>query len=126
MRMNDWLNDERQELRKQDDERFNQQQQLALIREHTVRLFTDLKVLVEDAVNQINADEELWKKTGRLDGQFVYSDKIVVNKLDYPAIYLTIKPGPNTIDLQRTHYRDAGRHTSRQRDDHRLRRLRAV
>ena len=99
--MNDWLDDELKELRQsKEDQRRNEDKQ-EVIRQHTARLFRDMQGLAKDASDRINAEPELRKKTGGLRCHDGYTDKIIVEKVMLPSIYLTVTYGPNVIDIHR-------------------------
>jgi len=100
--MNEWLNDELAGFEKQDNEKRAQAERQNLIQQHAYRVFQDIKLLMENAVQQMRTSVEFKKRVGDLEGQFMYVDKVVVKKLMYPAVYLTVSCGPNSIDIHRT------------------------
>jgi hypothetical protein len=100
--MNEWINDEIAQLDQAKEDQKARENRLELIRQHTTRLWSDLKLLIQDAAEQVNGSEKLRKHTGGLACQAEHTQKIEVNKAaSYPAIYLIVQPGPNSIDIHR-------------------------
>jgi len=99
--MNEWLYEEVAELERADRERKAGDARLNLRRQHTDRIWDTLRLLIKDATEQLNQIPQLKQKTGGLDCVSGYSDRIEVTKSDYPAIYLTVRRGPTSIDLHR-------------------------
>ena len=102
--MNEWLYDESAALDRLKEDERSAQQKLELRQQWTARLFNDLKPLLENAATQINHGENfanLRQTIGKLDCASAYVDRIEITRSLYPAIYLTVKPGPLCIEVLR-------------------------
>jgi hypothetical protein len=99
--MNEWLNDELQELEQEKQAESAKHNTQELIQRQTGRVWENVKAAIQDAAEQMNQIPEFRKRIGGLTCQHAYVDRIEVTKDTYPAIYLTVKRGPMSIDIQR-------------------------
>lgn len=100
--MNEWLDEELAQLEQEKQDESVKQIRLELIQQHTGRVFESLKLSIQDAAEQMNQRPEFRQRTGGLTCKHGYVDRIEVTKDTYPAIYLTVKRGPTSIDIHRT------------------------
>jgi len=113
--MNEWINDELLDLARAAKEQEASDRRVEVIRNHTLRVWEQIRMMIKDAAEQMNQIPELKQRTGGLNCMSGYSDRIEVTKASYPAIYLTVRPGPSSIDIHRTVVTNgADRHTQEQ------------
>ena len=98
--MNEWLKEELAELEHAEEEKQTSQQRLEMVKQQATRLWEGLKVFIKDAIEKMNRSGPFTKKTGGLD-YTDHGDRIEVHKTTFPRIYLTVKPGPITLDIHR-------------------------
>lgn len=99
--MSNWIDEEVQGFANDDDERKRQDDRLALITSQSPRLWGELKLEIEAAVQELNKRPELRKIVGQLTCRPGYTQHIEVHKQTFPAIYLTVTTNSRDFGVHR-------------------------
>ncbi len=97
--MNEWLDEEVAELDQAKKDKAAEKKKLKLRQQQTQVLWKNLKHVLRDAVQQINATPKLRKLTGGLSCGRDYGNKVKIKKTASPAIVLSMTCEPTSLSL---------------------------
>ena len=106
--MNDWLNDEVNRIKHEDAITDNQATRQRQIEMQCATLWTDLRSYLESDVERMNTTPEIRRKIGDVKFNGANVQILLVEKLVFPAVHLTITRGHTSVSIERVIIRNGG------------------
>lgn len=106
--MSDWLDDELDRIKKDEAANDNQSARQQQISSQCDTLWRDLRSCIDEDVQRMNTNPEVRRKTGDVRFNGTNTEIMLVEKLVFPAVHITITREYMSVSIERVIIRNGG------------------